>query len=104
MLVSDVQQSDSVVHASLRAQSLQLCPALCNSVDCCPHGSSVHDILQVKMLEWVAMPSSGDLPDPAIEPLPLTSPALAGSLPLGPPGKPSVIHTYYVCSFSHSFP
>ena len=51
------------------------------------------------MLEWVVMPSSQDLPDPAIEPMPLTSPALAGSLPRGPPGKPPVIHTYYVCFF-----
>ena len=31
-------------------------------------GSSVHGILQTRMLEWVAMPSSGDLPDPTIDP------------------------------------
>ena len=30
-------------------------------------GSSVHDFLQVRILEWVAMPSSGDLPYPEIE-------------------------------------
>ena len=30
------------------------------------------------MLEWVAMPSSGDLPDPGIEPLSLASPVWAG--------------------------
>ena len=30
------------------------------------------------MLEWVAMPSSGDLPDPGIEPPSLASPAWAG--------------------------
>ena len=34
------------------------------------------------------MPSSGDLPDPGIEPMSLASPALqAGSLLLAPPGK-----------------
>jgi len=35
-------------------------------------------------------PSSGDLPDPGMEPVFLTSPALAGRffLPLAPPGKP----------------
>ena len=29
----------------------------------------------------------GDLPDPEIEPTSLTSPALAGPVPLGPPGS-----------------
>ena len=36
----------------------QLCLTLCNSMDCNPPGSSVHGILQVRTLEWVAMPSS----------------------------------------------
>ena len=36
----------------------QLCPTLCNSVDCSPPGSSVHGILQAAILEWVAMPFS----------------------------------------------
>ena len=38
-------------------------------------GSSVHGILQARTLEWVAIPFSGNLPDPEIEP---RSPALAG--------------------------
>ena len=33
----------------------QLCPTLCNSVDCSPPGSFVHGILQAKILEWVAL-------------------------------------------------
>ena len=33
-------------------------PALCDPMDCSPPGSSVHGILQVKILEWVAIPSS----------------------------------------------
>ena len=38
-----------------------------------------HGILQVRILECVAMlPPPGDLPDPGIEPMSLTSPALAG--------------------------
>ena len=41
-------------------------------------GSSVHGILHARILEWVAMPPPGDLPDPGIEPVSLTSPALAG--------------------------
>ena len=32
-----------------------------------PPGSSVHEILQARKLEWAAMPSSRDLPNPGIE-------------------------------------
>ena len=59
------------------AKSLQSCLTLCDSMDCSPPGSSVHGILQARLLEWVAMPSSRDLPDPGIESVPLLSPALA---------------------------
>ena len=47
-------------------------------MDCNPPGSSVHGILQARILEWVAMPSSRGSPDPGIEPTSLMSPALAG--------------------------
>ena len=40
------------------AKSLQLCLTLSDPVDCSPPGSSVHGILQARILEWVAMPSS----------------------------------------------
>jgi len=33
-----------------------------------PPGSSVHGILQARIFKWVAMPFSGDLPNPRIEP------------------------------------
>ena len=60
-------------------KSLQLCPTLCDPMDGSPPGSSVHGILQARILEWIALPSPpGDLPDPGIEPTFLTSPALAG--------------------------
>ena len=36
----------------------QSCPTLCNPMDCSPPGSSVHGILQARILVWVAMPSS----------------------------------------------
>ena len=36
----------------------QLCLTLCDPVDCTPPGSSVHGILQARIPEWVAMPSS----------------------------------------------
>ena len=52
-----------------------------------PHGLyTVHGILQARILEWVAFPFPGDLPNPGIEP---RSPTLqAGSLPAEPLGKP----------------
>ena len=40
------------------AQSLQSCPTLCNPMNCSPPGSSVHGILQARILEWVTRPSS----------------------------------------------
>ena len=36
----------------------QSCPTLCNPMACGLPGFSVHDILQVRILEWVAMPAS----------------------------------------------
>ena len=44
--------------ACVHMQSLQSCLTLCNPVDCCLPGSSVHGISQARILEWVAMPSS----------------------------------------------
>ena len=46
------------IHACMHAKSLQLCPALCNPMEYSPPRSSVHGILQARILEWVAMPSS----------------------------------------------
>ena len=40
------------------AKSLQLCLTLCDTMDCSLPGPSVHGILQGRILEWVAMPSS----------------------------------------------
>ena len=39
-------------------QSLQWCATPCDPMDCSLPGSSVHRILQARILEWVAMPSS----------------------------------------------
>ena len=62
----------------MHAKSLQPCPALCDPLDFSLPGSSVHGILQARILEWLPFPSPGDLPDPGIEPLSLNYPALAG--------------------------
>ena len=56
----------------VRAKLLQACLTLGgHPVGCSLPGSSVHGILQAKILEW-------DLPNPGIKPLSLMSPALAG--------------------------
>ena len=60
------------------AKWFQSCTTLCNPMDCHPPGSSVCGILLVRILECVAMPFSGDLPDSRIEPTSLMSPTLAG--------------------------
>ena len=36
----------------------QSCPTLCDPTDCSPPGSSIHGILQARMLEWVAISCS----------------------------------------------
>ena len=41
--------------AAAAAKSLQLCPTLCDPIDSSPPGSHVPGILQVKILEWVAI-------------------------------------------------
>ena len=39
------------------AESLRLCPTLCGPMDYSPPGSSVHGILQARILAWTVMPS-----------------------------------------------
>ena len=45
-------------HNAAPAQVLQSCPTLCNPMDCSPAGFSGHGILQARVLERVAVPSS----------------------------------------------
>ena len=72
------------------AKSLQLCPTHCNSIVCSLPGSSVHGILQPRILEWVAAPFSKDLPDTGIKPMSPVAPALqTDSLPLSHQGMVS---------------
>ena len=55
-------QSASVTAGVGESQSevAQSCPTLCNPMDCGPPGSSVHGILQARILEWVAIFFSGE--------------------------------------------
>ena len=58
----------------------QLHPTLCGPMDYSSPGSSVHGISQARILEWVAISSSRDLPNPGIKPTSPASPASAGIL------------------------
>ena len=62
MVISPLYLLPSFVHACLQSKSLQSHPTLCDSTDCSPPGSSVHGILQARILEWVVMPSSRGMP------------------------------------------
>ena len=65
----------------VKVKVAQSCLTLCNPID-----YTVHGILQARILEWVAFPSPGDLPNPGIEP---RSPSLqVDSLPTELSGKP----------------
>ena len=51
----------------LKVKATQLYLTLCDPMDCSPPGSSIHGILQVRVLEWVAFCSPEDLPKPGME-------------------------------------
>ena len=85
------------------AKLFQLCLTLCDPVDHGPPGSSVHRILQARILERVAMPSSGDLPNPGLNLLRWET----GSSPLASPGKLpwwSPLYSFYDLSLIMPFP
>ena len=63
----------------------QSCPAVCDPMDCSPPGFSVHGVFQARILEWVAISFSGDLPNTEIGP---KSPALQANSELQ--GKPRI--------------
>ena len=62
----------------MHAKSLQSCLTLCNPMDCSLPGSSVHGILQERILEWIAISSSKRSSQGGMEPGSLMPPALAG--------------------------
>ena len=53
----------SILHMH-EAQLLQSCLTLCDTMDHSPRGSYVHGILQARILEWVAVPSSRESSQP----------------------------------------
>ena len=127
MLVSTIQQSKSTLcihifpllgisfpfeRKKVKVLVSQLCLTLCDTMDCSLPGSSVHKILQARILEWVAIPFSKASSRPRDWPrlcsslvseqvlelkfslhYKLMSLALqADPLPSEPPGKPPLSH------------
>ena len=68
--------ADESYRSFLACMHAQSCLILCDPMDCSPPGSSVHGVLQVRILEWFAISSPRrSSPDLGVKPM---SPALAG--------------------------
>ena len=86
------EKASKTFYVCVHAQLFQLCPTLCDPMDCSPPGSSLHSISQARILEWLLFPSPGDLLNPGMEP---TSPALEGKFFTTTEllGKPKIFYT-----------
>ena len=80
-------------------QSLQLCPNLCDHMDCSSPDSTVHGIFHAKYWSGLPFPSPGDLLDPVIKQESHRSPTLqSNSLLLSHWG----IYIYiYICKYMY---
>ena len=73
----------------MRAKLLQFCLTISDPMDCSLPGSSIHGILQERILRWLPCSAPGDLPHPGIKLTSLAVPALqADSLLLSQCGSP----------------
>ena len=80
---AEIDSTEFGISSLLLFSPIQL---ICNPMDCGPPESSVHGISQARILEWFAISSLGNLPNPGIKP---ASPALqVGSFTTEPLGKP----------------
>ena len=59
----EAQLGEDVLYVKSESES-QSCPTLCDLMDCNLSGSSVHGILQARILEWVAYPFSKESSQP----------------------------------------
>ena len=79
----------------------QSCLTLCDPMGCILPDSSVHGILQARILEWIAIPFSGDLSNPGIKP---RSPTLQPESFLSEPsGKPCCFFKYFYYLYLFQF-
>ena len=70
----------------MSSEVTQSCPTLCHPLDCSPPGSSIHEVFQARILEWVAISYSRG----SFQPRDRTCiPCIAGEFfTAEPPGKP----------------
>ena len=97
MLISGVQQSDSVMCVGSVAQS---CLTLCDPMDSNLPASSVHGFSRHEYWSGLPFPPSEDLPRPVIEPV---SPALAGGFFITEPPKSCIFLTFSVDFFLNTY-
>ena len=77
----------SMFDVPVKVKVAQLCPALCDPMDCSLRVSSVHGIIPTRILEWVAVSFSRGSSQPRDV---VQSPSLqVDSLPAELPGKPT---------------
>ena len=53
--IGKLPEKEFTIMTVSESEVTQSCPTLCDPVDCSPPGSSVHTILQARILEWVAI-------------------------------------------------
>ena len=89
-----VPSSKNVAHeynGTLHALHGQSCPTLCDPMDCSSPGSSVRGTTPARIVEWVAISSSWDLPNSGSKPAFPVVPVLAGRFfTTEPSGKPTM--------------
>ena len=74
----------------MHAKLLLSCPTLCDPMAHSLPGSSVHETLQARILEWIAISSSTGSSQPRVKP---AAPALqSDSLPLASPGSLTTLY------------
>ena len=81
----DIKKCQEHTEKKKESEVAQLCPTLCDPVDCSLPGSSVDGVLQARLWSGLPFPFPRGLPDPGLEP---GSPALqVDALTSEPPGK-----------------
>ena len=83
----------SFMEVKVKVLGAQSCPTLCDPIDCSPPGSSIHGILQARILDWIPFPSPEYLPNPGIE---AESPVLQADSLLCHQGSPFLTNKRYV--------
>ena len=88
LYIHNLHLSSHLCYACVHAKSLQLCPTLCDPMNCNLPGSSVHGILQQEYWTGLSWPHLGDLPNQGLNPCLLGSCIVGGFFTPESLGKP----------------